>query len=63
MANSNAPVFPYPGGQAGAEPPDPSAGRPGHFAWSRWVKQFVKNLDAKTMSLEDRITALEQRQP
>jgi hypothetical protein len=35
MASSNAPVFPYPGGTAGNEPPDPVAGKPGHFAWSR----------------------------
>ena len=63
MATSSAPEYPYPGGTPGAEPPDPTAGKPGHFAWSRWIKQFVKNLDTKTMSLEDRITALEQRQP
>jgi len=59
MAASNAPVFPYPGGTAGNEPPDPVAGKPGHFAWSRWIKQFVKNLNAKTMSLEDRVDSLE----
>lgn len=41
----SAPVFPYPGGVEGAEPPDPKAGTPGHFAWSNWIKQFVKNLD------------------
>jgi hypothetical protein len=60
MANSNAPVYPYPGGTPGAEPPDPVAGKPGHFAWSRWIKQFCKNLDTKTRELEDRIAALEQ---
>ena len=61
MADSNAPVFPYPGGTAGNEPPDPVAGKPGHFAWSRWIKQFVKNLNTKTMSLEDRIAELERK--
>ena len=48
---SVAPVYPYPGGTPGAEPPDPSAGAPGHFAWSNWIKQFVKNLDASTAKL------------
>jgi hypothetical protein len=43
--SSSAPEFPYPGGVAGAEPADPQPGKPGHFAWSRWIKQFVKNLD------------------
>lgn len=61
MAASNAPVFPYPGGAAGAEPPDPQAGKPGHFAWTVWIKQFVKNLNYKTMNLEDRIVALEAK--
>jgi hypothetical protein len=61
MAASNAPVFPYPGGTAGAQPPDPQAGKPGHFAWSRWIKQFVLNLDSKTRELEDRIAALESQ--
>lgn len=46
MGTSSAPVYPYPGGSAGAEPPDPSAGAGGHFAWSNWIKQFVKNLDS-----------------
>jgi hypothetical protein len=59
MAASNAPVFPYPGGAAGAVPPDPVAGKPGHFAWSTWMKQFNLNLDAKVRELEDRIVALE----
>lgn len=54
---SSAPVFPYPGGVAGEEPPDPTAGAPGHFAWSRWIKQFVKNLDAgKVAKTGDRMT-------
>ena len=61
MADSSAPVYPYPGGTPGAEPPDPQAGKPGHFAWSRWIKQYVKNLNTKTMSLEDRIVALENQ--
>jgi hypothetical protein len=61
MAASNAPVFPYPGGTAGAEPADPQVNKPGHFAWSRWIKQFVKNLDSKTMTLEDRVAALEAK--
>lgn len=61
MADSNAPVYPYPGGTPGVEPADPAAGKPGHFAWSRWIKQFVKNLNTKTMNLEDRIVALEQK--
>ncbi|MGV0949997.1 MAG: hypothetical protein ACOYB3_04945 [Azonexus sp.] len=61
MATSNAPVFPYPGGTPGAEAPDPVAGKPGHFAWSRWIKQYILNLNNKTMSLEDRIVALENK--
>lgn len=61
MATSNAPEFPYPGGTPGDEPADPVAGKPGHFAWSRWIKQYVKNLNSKSMSLEDRIVALEQK--
>jgi hypothetical protein len=61
MADSNAPVFPFPGGTAGNEPPDPVAGKPGHFAWSRWIKQFNKNLDTKVRELEDRIAALENQ--
>lgn len=59
MATSNAPEFPYPGGTPGAEPPDPAAGKPGHFSWSIWMKQYVKNLNAKVMELEDRIAYLE----
>jgi len=61
MADSNAPVFPFPGGTAGNEPPDPVAGKPGHFAWSRWIKQFNKHLDTKVRELEDRIAALENQ--
>ena len=57
MANSNAPVFPYPDGTPGAEPPDPVAGKPGHFAWSRWIKQYVKNLNSKVMTLEDQVAS------
>jgi microcystin-dependent protein len=49
MGTSSSPEFPYPGGTAGAEAPDPQVGKPGHFAWSRWIKQFVKNLDAETV--------------
>ena len=45
MGTSSEPEFPYPGGTAGKEPADPVAGRPGHFAWSRWIKEFVKRLD------------------
>lgn len=45
MGASSAPEFPFPGGQAGKEPADPLAGKPGHFAWSRWIKEFVKRLD------------------
>ena len=45
MGTSSAPEFPYPGGTPGAEPADPVAGKTGHFAWSRWVKEFVKRLD------------------
>lgn len=51
VGTSSAPVFPFPGGQAGAEAPDPEQGKPGHFAWSRWVKQFLKNLDRDTVKL------------
>jgi microcystin-dependent protein len=49
VGTSSAPVFPFPGGTAGVEAPDPEQGKPGHFAWSRWIKQFVKNLDAQTV--------------
>jgi microcystin-dependent protein len=49
MGSSSAPEFPFPGGVAGAEPPDPEVGKPGHFAWSRWIKAFVKKLDAETV--------------
>jgi hypothetical protein len=45
MGASSAPEFPYPGGTPGKEPADPVAGKPGHFAWSRWIKEFVKRLD------------------
>ncbi len=45
MGASSAPEFPFPGGTAGKEPADPVAGKPGHFAWSRWVKEFLKRLD------------------
>jgi hypothetical protein len=58
---SSAPEYPYPGGTPGAEPPNPVAGKPGHFAWSTWIKQFVKNLDAKDSELEARIAALETK--
>lgn len=59
MATSSAPEFPYPGGTPGAVPPDPAAGKGGHFSWSIWMKQFNLNLDTKVMELEDRIAALE----
>lgn len=49
MGTSSAPEFPYPGGTAGKEPADPVAGKPGHFAWSRWIKAFVKRLDTETV--------------
>lgn len=48
MGTSSAPVYPYPGGTAGQEPPDPQAGVGGHFAWSNWIKQFVKQLDTQS---------------
>lgn len=49
MGASSAPEFPYPGGTQGAEPADPVAGKPGHFAWSRWIKEFVKRLDQQSV--------------
>lgn len=49
MGTSSAPEFPYPGGTPGREPADPVAGRPGHFAWSRWIKAFVKRLDTEAV--------------
>ena len=49
MGTSSAPEFPYPGGTPGSEPADPVAGRPGHFAWSRWIKAFVKRLDTESV--------------
>lgn len=61
--SSSSPEFPYPGGTPGAAPPDPVAGKPGHFAWSRWVKQFLLNLDAKSQNLEVRIANLEGETP
>lgn len=51
MGTSSAPEFPYPGGTAGKEPADPVAGRAGHFAWSRWIKEFVKRLDRDSVKV------------
>lgn len=51
MGSSSAPVFPYPGGTQGVEPVDPVAGRAGHFAWSRWIKEFVKRLDRESVKI------------
>lgn len=45
MPTNSSPEYPYPGGSPGGEPPDPVAGQPGHFAWSRWIKKFVQNLN------------------
>jgi hypothetical protein len=42
MGASSSPPF---NGITGQEPPDPSAGKPGHFAWARWVKSYLKALD------------------
>lgn len=49
MGISSAPEFPYPGGTPGSEPADPVAGKSGHFAWSRWIKAFVKRLDTEAV--------------
>lgn len=49
MGTSSQPEFPFPGGSAGKEPADPVAGKPGHFAWSRWIKEFVKRLDRESV--------------
>lgn len=49
MGATSSPKFPYPNGAAGAEPADPVAGQPGHFAWSIWVKQFLKNLNLESV--------------
>jgi hypothetical protein len=46
MGASSSPPF---NGITGQEPPDPVAGKPGHFAWSRWIKAFVKRLDTETV--------------
>jgi hypothetical protein len=27
------------------------AGKPGHFAWSRWIKAFVKRLDSESVKI------------
>ena len=62
MATNSSPVYPYPGGTPGAEAPDPVAGKPGHFAWSRWIKQYCKNLNTNLMALENRVAALEAAQ-
>lgn len=51
MGASSSPPYPYPGGTPGAEAPDPQAGAAGHFAWSNWIKQFVKNLDAQVVKI------------
>ena len=51
MGASSAPEFPYPGGTPGKEPADPVAGKSGHFAWSRWIKAFVKRLDTETVKI------------
>lgn len=61
MATNSAPEYPYPGGTPGAEPPDPVAGKPGHFAWSKWIKQYVVNLNTNQMALEARVKALEDK--
>lgn len=42
------PVYPFPGGVAGAEPPDPVAGASGHLTWSTWIKEAVKQLDRES---------------
>ena len=55
MATNSSPEFPYPGGTPGAEAPDPVAGKPGHFAWSRWIKQYVKNLNTNLMAHQDAV--------
>lgn len=51
MGTSSAPVYPYPGGTPGAEPPAPVIGEAGHLDWSNWIKQFVKNLDTQSAKL------------
>lgn len=55
MGTNSSPEFPWPGGTPGAEAPDPVAGRPGHFAWSRWIKQYVKNLNTNLMAHQDAV--------
>jgi hypothetical protein len=52
---TSAPPYPFPGGIQGDEPPDPVAGQPGHFAWSRWIKEFVKRLDNTDMVLDAKV--------
>jgi hypothetical protein len=42
MGASSAPPF---NGISGQEAPDPVAGKPGHFAWSRWIKSYIKAVD------------------
>lgn len=51
-------VLPPFNGVAGAEPPDPQPGKPGHFAWSNWIKACVKALDARFDALAVRFDAL-----
>lgn len=53
-------VLPPFGGVAGAEPPDPQPGKPGHFAWSNWIKACVKALDAKAAALDAKDAALDK---
>lgn len=43
MGDSSAPP--------GNEPADPVAGKPGHFFWSRWIKEFVKRLDRESVKI------------
>lgn len=51
MGATSAPVFPFPGGTQGAEPADPVAGKPGHFAWSRWIKEYVRRLNVESVKI------------
>lgn len=49
MGASSQPEYPFPGGTPNTLPPDPQPGKPGHFAFTRWVREFVRRLDSESV--------------
>jgi microcystin-dependent protein len=49
MGASSQPEYPFPGGTPGTLPPDPQPGKPGHFAFTRWIREFARRLDAESV--------------